>query len=256
MYGGRNDLAYRRLRHISDAFAEDPLRVLRAARFAARLDFTVAPETMDLLKQMVLSGELNTIKPERICSELLEAITGKAPWVFFEVLQESGALQTLELDVVDLSHSITCLMRASEITLEPVVRTAAFFYNTVVSTGSSEALKNMLRLPADHVKLLDLLMANAADMELAANADPEACLRLISAVRAEQQADRWKQFLQAGSAIRPEQAQRAKPNLSMAMEAVSSVSAADLQQKGMSGKNLGAELYRLRLEAVRSSLSC
>lgn len=256
MYGGRNDLAHRRLQHLSPAFVEDPLRVLRAARFAARLDFVVAPETMGLLKNMVSSGELATIKGERLWRELVDAITGKAPWLFFEVLQECGALPALNLPLTDVTHSITCLMRAEIATKSPVVRVAAVFYHSVAVMGGAKALDDALRMPADYAKLLDALVSHGSDIEAAAGADAEVILRLITDLRAQQQPDRFEEFLQAASAIWPEPMKHAIPNITRALEAVSSVSGAELQQQGLSGKAVGAELNRLRLEAVRKSLSC
>ncbi len=255
MFGGRNDLAHRRIRHISPAFADDPLRVLRAARFAARLDFTLATETKDLLKQMVSSGELTTIKRERLWQEMLDAITGKAPWQFFEVLQECGALRELGLCIPDLGHSITCLMRAEAITKNPVVRIAAVLYQSAVAMGGSKGLQDVLSLPADYTALLDALVSHAGAMELAADADAEVILNLITGLRADQQPDRFEEFLQAGSAIWPDTMKRAIPNITRASKATGGVSATKLRQQGLDGKELGDELRRLRLEAVRSSLS-
>jgi tRNA nucleotidyltransferase (CCA-adding enzyme) len=256
MYGGRNDLAHRRLRHISPAFIEDPLRVLRAARFAARLEFSVAAETMDLMKQMVSSGELATIKSERLLLELLDAITGKAPWLFFEVLHECGALQALNLPLSDITHPITCLMRAEIVTKNPVVLVASVFYHSVAAMGGVESLDEVLRLPGNYTRLLDALLTHASHIEAAAEGDADAILTLITDLRAEQQPDRFEEFLQAASAIWPEPTKRSMPNITRALAAIGSISGAELQQQGLSGKALGAELKRLRLQAVHNSLSC
>ncbi|WKE64762.1 multifunctional CCA addition/repair protein [Gallaecimonas kandeliae] len=102
-HGGKSDLDNRVLRHVSDAFCEDPLRVLRLARFAARfahLGFTVAPQTQALLRQMADSGELAALTPERVWKEMEKALNTGSPQVFFEVLKDCGALQALfpELD--------------------------------------------------------------------------------------------------------------------------------------------------------------
>jgi tRNA nucleotidyltransferase (CCA-adding enzyme) len=102
-YGGRQDLKNRVLRHVSDAFTEDPLRVLRVARFAARfahLDFTIAPETLALMKKITLSGELTSLTAERVWKEMEKALASDSPQVFFQVLREIGALAVLlpELD--------------------------------------------------------------------------------------------------------------------------------------------------------------
>ena len=91
-YGGEADLRARVLRHVSAAFAEDPLRVLRVARFAARLDFTVAPETEALLRTIVDSGELATLVPERVWQEIARALMEARPSRFFALLRRCGAL--------------------------------------------------------------------------------------------------------------------------------------------------------------------
>jgi len=97
-YHGQQDLAARLLRHISPAFAEDPLRVLRVARFAARLapfGFTVADETMQLMRQISASGELQSLSAERVWQELHKALLTSAPQRFVEVLRSCGALAQL-----------------------------------------------------------------------------------------------------------------------------------------------------------------
>ncbi|HEU0306338.1 MAG TPA: multifunctional CCA addition/repair protein, partial [Lysobacter sp.] len=94
-YGGARDIAARVLRHVSPAFGEDPLRVLRAARFMARfasLGFTVAPETMALMRDMVASGELGELTPERVWQELRRALASETPSAFLRTLHDCGAL--------------------------------------------------------------------------------------------------------------------------------------------------------------------
>ncbi len=86
-YGGRKDLQGKVLRHVSEAFVEDPVRVLRLARFAAFFpDFEVADETMTLLQEMAKSGELANLVPERVWQELGKALSAEAPQRFFAVL--------------------------------------------------------------------------------------------------------------------------------------------------------------------------
>src|ERR1700691_6250794 len=102
-FGGKRDLEARRLRHVSEAFAEDPVRALRVARFAARfapLGFKVAPETLTLMRGMVESGEVDALVPERVWQETLKALRSERPSVYFEVLRECGALKKVfpELD--------------------------------------------------------------------------------------------------------------------------------------------------------------
>ena len=99
-YGGQADLKARVLRHVSPAFAEDPVRILRVARFAARLNhFTVAPQTLDLMREMVGSGEVDALVPERVWQELSRALMEARPSRFFEVLRQCGALARLMPEV-------------------------------------------------------------------------------------------------------------------------------------------------------------
>ena len=94
-YSGRADLAARVLRHVSPAFSEDPLRVLRVARFAARFapqGFTVAPETLELMKAIVAAGEMETLRAERVWQETAKALATQRPDVYVETLRACGAL--------------------------------------------------------------------------------------------------------------------------------------------------------------------
>jgi tRNA nucleotidyltransferase (CCA-adding enzyme) len=107
-YGGQRDLEQRKLRHVSQAFTEDPLRVLRIARFAARfsnLNFSVAAETMALLKQMVKAGELSSLVPERVWQEFERSLCSTNPEEFFTVLRESCALTQLFPELDELSFN-------------------------------------------------------------------------------------------------------------------------------------------------------
>jgi len=104
-YHGQRDLEARILRHVSPAFAEDPLRVLRVARFAARYapdGFTIAPETLQLMRQLSASGELQALTPERSWKEISRALMEREPQVFIEVLRDCGALKVLmpEIDTL------------------------------------------------------------------------------------------------------------------------------------------------------------
>ncbi|HET9651511.1 MAG TPA: multifunctional CCA tRNA nucleotidyl transferase/2'3'-cyclic phosphodiesterase/2'nucleotidase/phosphatase, partial [Usitatibacter sp.] len=99
-YGGEADLRRGTLRHVSEAFAEDPVRILRVARFAARFGFAVAPGTMELMQRMVRAGEADALVPERVWQELARGLMEKSPSRMLAVLRECGALARVlpELD--------------------------------------------------------------------------------------------------------------------------------------------------------------
>ncbi|MBL8509433.1 MAG: multifunctional CCA tRNA nucleotidyl transferase/2'3'-cyclic phosphodiesterase/2'nucleotidase/phosphatase, partial [Chitinimonas sp.] len=94
-YGGQDDLARRLLRHVGPAFVEDPVRILRLARFAARFGFEVAPETMKLCREMVTMGEVDHLVPERVWAEMAKGLMEAQPSRMLMVLRECGALARL-----------------------------------------------------------------------------------------------------------------------------------------------------------------
>lgn len=107
-FGGARDIEARVLRHVGDAFVEDPLRVLRAARFMARfapLGFSVAPETLALMRQIAASGELAELVPERVWQELAKALRAAAPGAFLRTLREADALRAV-LPEVDALYGV------------------------------------------------------------------------------------------------------------------------------------------------------
>lgn len=147
-YGGMNDIKNKVLRHVSPAFREDPLRVLRLARFAARfshLGFTIAEETQVFLREMVRSGELSDLVPERVWLEVEKVLKGDSPDVFFNVLRQCGALAVLfpELDAlfgvpatlvwhpeIDSGvHTLMVLAQAADLTSNTAVRFAALVHD-------------------------------------------------------------------------------------------------------------------------------
>lgn len=147
-YGGQQDLTQRILRHVSPAFVEDPVRILRLARFAARfapLGFTVAEETMTLLQKMVETGEVDALVPERVFQELARALAEPEPAAFFQVLRDCGALARLFPEIDQLFgvpqpeqyhpeidtgvHSLLVLQEAVKLSPDPVVRFAALTHD-------------------------------------------------------------------------------------------------------------------------------
>ncbi|MBF0341326.1 MAG: multifunctional CCA addition/repair protein [Magnetococcales bacterium] len=158
-YGGQKDLAERRLRHVSEAFAEDPLRVLRVARFAARfadLGFRVEPVTMAMMKVLVVSGELADIVPERVWQECVKGLSSGTPAEFFRVLDGCGALAVWFPELTALKgkthspeyhpegdayeHVLWVLERVARLTSDPVIRFAACTHDLGKGLTPEEAL--------------------------------------------------------------------------------------------------------------------
>ena len=147
-YNGQQDLQEKVLRHVSHAFSEDPVRILRVARFAARfahLGFTVAQETNDLMKTMVEAGEVDALVPERVWTETDKALSEQTPSRFFEVLRGCGALTILFPEVARLFgvpqpekhhpeidtgvHTMMVLEQAANLSLDSEVRFAALLHD-------------------------------------------------------------------------------------------------------------------------------
>jgi tRNA nucleotidyltransferase (CCA-adding enzyme) len=158
-YGGRSDLEHRVLRHVSTAFVEDPVRVLRVARYAARfadLGFGVADETMALMRAMVAEGEVDALVPERVWQELVKALAEPEPSRFFDVLRNSGALARLFPEVdrlfgvpqpeqwhpeIDTGlHSMMVVDMAARLSPDPEVRFAALTHDLGKGTTPPEIL--------------------------------------------------------------------------------------------------------------------
>ncbi len=128
-YHGKVDLEKQILRHISPAFVEDPLRLIRTARFAACLGFEVAPETMELMKQMVAEGKLSELSNERIWKEMERALMGPQPEKFFDVLKECGASRLLFPHIKIPGPSINAMQRAADHKNSAPVRFAALMHD-------------------------------------------------------------------------------------------------------------------------------
>ena len=158
-YGGRRDLAARILRHVSPAFAEDPLRVLRVARFSARfhkLGFRVADETLSLMREITACGELAELSAERVWQETEKALATGSPRIYFETLRACGALRAIlpELDrlfgvpqpaqwhpEIDTGlHTMLALDQAATLSDDPVVRFAVLVHDLGKGTTAAELL--------------------------------------------------------------------------------------------------------------------
>lgn len=201
-YGGYKDLQEKTLRHVSSAFSEDPVRILRTARFAARyhhLGFSIAPETMTLMCEMVSSGEVNHLVPERVWQEFEKALHEKSPHIFIRTLRQCHALNSLmpELEQLFTSaptmdtanppkpnntatkassnidsghHALTALEQAAALSCDGHVRFAALMHklghnapqNMRTKTGLDQlkTLAKRLRLPNAYTDLAKHVIAH------------------------------------------------------------------------------------------------
>ncbi len=175
-FNGQADINNKLLRHVSPAFAEDPLRVLRVARFAARyahLGFSVADETLVLMREMVNAGEVDYLTPERVWKETQRALTEKNPEVYFSVLRECGALKVLfsEIDALfgvpqtatyhpEIDTGVHCLMslqQAVNLSDDPLIRFATLIHDLGKATTPKDILPRHIGHEERSVPLIEIL---------------------------------------------------------------------------------------------------
>ena len=212
-YGGSADIKAKVLRHVTLAFREDPVRILRVARFAARFaDFQIAPETMDLMRQMVEAGEVDHLVPERICQELAKGLMESAPSRMFEVLRSCGALARLmpELDrlwgvpqnpqhhpEVDTGvHVMLVLDMSAQLHASLEVRFACLMHDLGKGTTAADILPRhlghearsvellqhicqRLRVPTGCTELAEVVAREHGNIHRSAELNPTATLRLL-----------------------------------------------------------------------------
>lgn len=150
-YHGRDDIQHKLLRHVSHAFVEDPVRVLRVARFAARffeVGFTVASETTELMRQMVHSGELNALVAERVWKELERALGEKNPEQFFHVLASCDALSLLFPTIKSSGQGLLALERAAQLTNDSHIRFAVLLHD--LTPEEIVKITTGYRVPSDY----------------------------------------------------------------------------------------------------------
>jgi len=191
-FGGAADLRKRLLRHVSDAFAEDPVRVLRVARFAARFGFKVAPETMKLMKGMVHSGEADYLVPERVWQEFAKGLMEPHAARMFQVLKESGLYGKLLPELKELPEKFSGSLSAR------FARLAWPLGRTEISS-----LSDRLRVPNE---VRDLAMTASAcrnHLENARTATPARLLELLTAGDAFRKPERFAELLEVARTAQP-----------------------------------------------------
>lgn len=295
-FGGRKDLEQRQLRHVSPAFGEDPLRVLRVARFAARfagLGFTVADETLALMRDMVDAGEVDHLVAERVWQETQRALMEKQPRVYFDVLRACGALAVLfpELDAlfgvpqppehhpeVDTGeHSMLCLEQACRLSDSVDVRYAVLMHDLGKGlTPESEwprhighetaglplirSVSERWKVPNDCRELALLTAQYHTHVHRAVELRPATFLKVLGACDAWRRPERFERFLlacEADARGRTGLNERPYPQADYfrkALEAAQSVNPKALMEDGFQGKALGEAIQRERLRRITDTL--
>ena len=199
-FNGRADLEQGLLRHVSDAFGEDPVRILRVARFSARLanrGFRVAEETMTLMRRMVAEGEVAHLVAERVWQELARGFMEAAPLRMFEILQACGAMPALLPELTGLlevpSPPAAALQRTVVRQCPLPIRFGAATF--ALPPGQLTALCERLRVPADCRDLAAMAVAHRASIDRAAELDARAALDLLQSLDVRRRPERFAELL-------------------------------------------------------------
>lgn len=293
-YGGQRDLQARLLRHVSPAFVEDPLRVLRVARFAARfapLGFHVADETLELMRELSDSGELEALTPERSWKEISRALMEARPDVFIQVLRDCGALSVLMPEVDALfgvpqpaqhhpeidtgEHLLAVLRQCAEHKQPLTVRWACLLHDLGKARTRREdwpkhiahehlglplidAVNARFKVPRDCQELARLVGEYHTHSHRALELRPNTLLELLQAFDVYRRPQRFEEFIVASEMDargRHGPEQRAYPQadyLRGAAQAARQVAVQPLLEKGFKGAELGEALKHERLNALKA----
>jgi tRNA nucleotidyltransferase (CCA-adding enzyme) len=245
-YGGREDLAKRLLRHVSPAFSEDPVRVLRVARFAARfggLGFTVAPDTRQLMRQMVEQGEVAALVPERVWRELERALGEPHPELFFDTLAGCGALPVVLPELHWQPSDEDALRNAAAVSNDASVRFGA------LAAGGREpdiaSLCRRLRVPARFSELALLCARICGRVAQSLDLDASALLELLQGADALRRPERFQRLLDSCAARGATPA--ALDLLRAAAETATSVALDAAQLRSLAGPAIAAALREARI---------
>ncbi len=288
-FGGKQDLDQGILRHVSPAFVEDPVRLLRVARFAARLNFRIAQETAQLMRTMVADGEVDALVPERVWGEIQGALSTDRPARFFQVLRECGALARLipELDAlygvpqspkshpeVDTGlHVMLVLTQAARLSPDPQVRFAALTHDLGKGLtppdqwpshkGHEERgvalvkdLCRRYRIPREYRELAVTTARYHGECHRALDLEPDELFDLISRVDALRRPKRFERFLlacEADSRGRPGYEETPFPQADLCRAAHQAVAAADIEtltRQGLKDEAMAKAVRRLRIQEV------
>lgn len=293
-FDGQSDIKNRILRHVSPAFVEDPVRVLRIARFAARFGFSIAEETQQLIRQMVDNGELEFLVPERVWQELSKALLTEQPSLFFTSLREVGALQTLFPDVARLFgvpqnpkwhpeidtgiHVMMVLDQAARLSEDLSVRFAALCHDLgkgltpedilpghkgheATSVNLTREMCRHLRVPKDTTELALKVAEFHTDVHLLFELDAERVLTVLEGVDSFRRPERFQQYLLAGEADfrgRPGYENAPMPEgaaFQACYDAAAAVTAKEFVEAGLSGQAIGEAIRSKRLEVIDKTLT-
>jgi tRNA nucleotidyltransferase (CCA-adding enzyme) len=295
-WGGQADIEARILRHVSVAFREDPLRVLRVARFAAslhELNFSIAPETMQLMREITASGEIAALTPERVWKETEKALHSSRPDVYLQTLRDCGALQVIfpEIDVlfgvpqpekwhpeIDTGvHVLMVVQMAAKLSTSIPVRFAGMVHDLGKGTTKQEWWPSHRDHERRGVELIEKLCArlsvpnNCRDLAVhvaryhthihrALELRPDTIMRVLEGVDAFRRPERFAEFLLTceadarGRAGLEDNPYHQADIMRAAFAAAQTVDNASIQAQGLQGPAFGEALKAARTEAISQAL--
>jgi tRNA nucleotidyltransferase (CCA-adding enzyme) len=251
-FNGQQDLSSAILRHVSPAFIEDPVRILRLARFAAtfaNFGFKVAPETRALVKQMVKAGEADALVAERVWKELSRTLTTDNPEVFFQVLVECSALEAIlpELESQKLPTMLTNLQLAVKQSSEALIRYAVFTHSLALT--ELKQLNKRLAVPKNFAELALLVHKYQAKCLQAHMLAAEEIIELLQQLDAFRRPQQLQALLSSCQAMGNKQ-QPGLQTLQNAWQQVNAINAKDFVAKGLKGKAIAEAIKEARIKLL------
>lgn len=256
-YGGEDDLRAGVLRHVSPAFAEDPVRILRVARFAARFGFDIAPDTYALMRHMADAGEVDALVPERVWQELARGLMEHEPSRMLQVLRDCAALERIAPELAILYESAAWADALDQVdaaaarTMSLDARWAAL--TRALDPYAADALAQRLKVPTACRDLSILAARHANTLADASALDAAGLLELMNAADAWRKPRRYDELCEVALLGEPE-AQRALQRLKKAREAASAVDAGAIARTAKSGEAIRDAVAAARLQAIRTAL--
>jgi len=267
-YHGKKDLEQKILRHVSPAFSEDPVRILRVGRFLARyahLGFTVAPETIELMHNMVNAGEVDALVAERVWKELERALGENHPEKFFEVLADCGALAKLFPGMPVDGPGMSALNTAARLSHDTAVRFSALLaltypedtlHNHQSRLVVEEMICNRYRVPNEYRELTKITIKHYKNALHAQHSSAQELLSLFNALDIYRREDRFNRFLIVCQAISLSQEMDFNSEwLRTCARVAKSVNVQELLSQGYKGNELAAKLMEKRLERISTWMS-
>lgn len=255
-HGGAQDVSQRVLRHVTEAFREDPVRILRLARFAARFpDFTVAEATSQLMRDMVAHGEVDALVSERVWQELSRGLLSERPSRMLQVLHDCGALARLVPEWGDAQPLHEAIDEAARQQAPLAVRWAVVCHRLQEATLA--ALHERLRVPVPCRELAEVLVREQAALREPAALSPQEVLALLHRCDAFRRPERLSDVFWAMAVLHPHA--RVRVLGAQWLQAALGVASADISRaalaEGLKGPAIGARIDAARLTALQGAVT-